>query len=54
MKGLEHNKRDLIVVDNINKKWSIVDFSVNWDANVKTNEDDKIRFFLFESKTQFP
>ena len=45
-KGLEHNKPDLIVVDKVNKKWIIVDFSVPWDANVKTKEDEKIARYI--------
>ena len=41
-KGLEHNKPDLIVVDKVNKKWTVVDFSVPWDANVKRKEEENI------------
>ena len=40
-KGLEHNKPDVFVVDKASKKWIIVDFSVPWDANVKTKEEEK-------------
>ena len=33
-------------MDKVNKKWIIVDFSVPWDANVKTKEDDKIARYI--------
>ena len=34
-KALEHNKPDLVIVDNVIKKWTLIDFSVPWDGNVK-------------------
>ena len=40
-KGIEANKPDLIVVDKANQKWTIVDFCVPWDGNVKAREDEK-------------
>ena len=39
--GLEHNKPDVVVVDKVKKKWTIVDFCVPWDGNVKLREDGK-------------
>ena len=40
-KGLEHNKPDVVIVDKTNKKWIILDFSVPWDAKVKSKEEEK-------------
>ena len=42
-KGLEHNKPDLVIMDKINKKWTLIDFSVPWDGNVKIKEATEIR-----------
>lgn len=41
-KRLEHNRPDLVVIDHREKEWKIVDFSVPWDKNVISKEDDKI------------
>ena len=38
---MEHNTPDLIVIEK-GKKWTIVDFSVPLDQNVKSKEDDKL------------
>ena len=38
---MEHNKPDLVIVDKVNKKWTLIDFSVPWDGNVKIKEDEK-------------
>ena len=40
-KGIEFNKPDVIVVDKAEKKWTIVDFCVPWDGNIKVREDEK-------------
>ena len=39
--GIEFTKPDLVIVDHINKKWTIVDFCIPWDGNVKAREDEK-------------
>ena len=39
---MEHNRPDVVVVDQIKKVWIIVDFSVQWDGNVMRKEDEKI------------
>ena len=39
--GVEFNKPDLVIVDQVNKKWTIVDFCIPWDGNVKAREDEK-------------
>ena len=31
----------MIIVDQVDKKWTIVDFCVPWDGNVKAREDEK-------------
>ena len=40
---LEHNRPDVVVIDRVQKKWLIVDFSVPFDANVVKKEEEKIR-----------
>ena len=39
--GIEFTKPDLVIVDHVNKKWTIVDFCIPWDGNVKAREDEK-------------
>ena len=39
--GIEFNKPDLVIVDHADKKWTIVDFCIPWDGNVKAMEDEK-------------
>ena len=39
--GIEFNKPDLVIVDHADKKWTIVDFCIPWDGNVKAREDEK-------------
>ena len=39
--GVEFNKPDLVIVDQVNKKWTIIDFCIPWDGNVKAREDEK-------------
>ena len=41
-RGIEFNKPDVIVVDKAAKKWTIIDFCVPWDGNVKAREDEKM------------
>ena len=42
--SLEHNTPDLIVIEK-GKKWTIVDFSVPLDQNVKSKEDEKLNMY---------
>ena len=39
---MEHNRPDVVVVDRIKKMWVIVDFSVPWDKNIVSKEEEKI------------
>ena len=39
--GIEFNQPDLVIVDHADKKWTIVDFCIPWDGNVKAREDEK-------------
>ena len=39
--GVEFNKPDLVIVDHVDKKWTIIDFCIPWDGNVKAREDEK-------------
>merc|ERR1711965_562994 len=41
-RGIEFNKPDVIIVDKAAKKWTIIDFCVPWDGNVKAREDEKM------------
>jgi len=44
-KRLEHNRPDLILIDRANKHWTIIDFSVPNDKNVRAKEDEKIAHY---------
>ena len=51
--GVPHNRPDVVVVDKEKKKWTLIDFSVPWDGNVKSKEDDKItKYAPLEAKIQ--
>ena len=39
---LEHNRPDITVLDWVAWRWTFVDFSVPWDKNVVSREDEKI------------
>ena len=39
---LEHNRPDITVLDRVARRWTFVDFSVPWDKNVVSKEDEKI------------
>ena len=39
---MEHNRPNVVVIDRVNKLWVIVDFSVPWDQNVESKEDEKV------------
>ena len=41
-KKLDHNRPDLIVIDRVNRFWTIIDFSVPNDKNVKAKENEKV------------
>ena len=41
-KALEHNRPDLVLIDNVKKHWIIVDFSVPNDKNVELKEKEKV------------
>ena len=40
---LEANRPDVVVVDKMNGKWTLVDFSVPFDRNVVQKEEEKLR-----------
>ena len=42
-KVLEHNRPDVVVIDKVLKRWTMVDFSVPFDKNVVTKETEKTR-----------
>ena len=51
--GVPHNRPDVVVVDKEKKKWTLIDFSVPWDGNVKSKEDEKItKYAPLEAKIQ--
>ena len=39
---LEHNRPDVVVIDRVTRRWTIVDFSVPFDANVVRKENQKV------------
>ena len=39
---MEHNLPDVVVIDRVRRKWTVVDFAVPYDANVARREDDKV------------
>ena len=40
---LEHNRPDITVLDRVARRWTFIDFSVPWDKNVVSKEDEKQR-----------
>ena len=42
-KVLEHNRPDVVVIDREKARWTMVDFSVPFDANVVSKENEKTR-----------
>ena len=51
--GVAEKRPDVIVVDKEEKKWTLIDFAVPWDGNVKAKEDDKItKYGPLEAKIQ--
>ena len=38
---LDHNKPDVVMIDHVEKKWTLIDFSVPFDGNVAKKEDEK-------------
>ena len=40
-KALKHCKPDVVVIDRARKKWTIIDFAVPIDQNVKAKEEEK-------------
>ena len=45
-KALSHNIPDVVVVDKMKGKWTLVDFSVPMDKNVVKKEDEKVEKYL--------
>ena len=41
-KKLDHNRPDIILIDRENKHWTIIDFSVPNDKNVRGKENEKV------------
>ena len=51
--GVAENRPDVIVVDKEEKKWTLIDFSVPWDGNVWSKENDKLtKYGPLEAKIQ--
>ena len=44
-KQLDHNRPDVIVIDRVAKFWTIIDFSVPNDKNVRIKEDEKVAHY---------
>ena len=42
---LDHNKPDVVLINKLEKSWTIIDFSVPIDQNVKNKEDEKISHY---------
>ena len=40
---LEHNRPEITVLDRVARRWTFIDFSVPWDKNVVSKEDEKQR-----------
>ena len=40
--AMEHNRPDVVVIDRVGRRWTLVDFSVPFDSNVVTKEDEKV------------
>ena len=40
--ALDHNKPDLVMIDRVEKKWTVVDFAVPFDSNAARKEIEKI------------
>ena len=38
---LDHNKPDVVMIDHVEKRWTLIDFSVPFDGNVAKKEDEK-------------
>ena len=43
---LEHSRLDVILINQQDKEWTIVEFSVPWDKNVLLNEEEKIQRYI--------
>ena len=43
---LEHSRLDVILINQQDKEWAIVEFSVPWDKNVLLNEEEKIQRYI--------
>lgn len=41
-KRLDHNRPDVVLIDKANRHWTIIDFSVPNDKNVRAKEDEKV------------
>ena len=39
--AMEHNRPDVVVIDRVGRRWTLVDFSVPFDSNVVIKEDEK-------------
>jgi len=51
--GVAENRPDVVVLDKVSRKWTLIDFSVPWDGNVKAKEDEKItKYAPLEAKIQ--
>ena len=41
MRGCEHNRPDVVVIEKSERKWTLIDFSVPIDLNVEKKEREK-------------
>ena len=42
---MDHNRPDVIIIDRVAKFWTIIDFSVPNDKNVRAKEDEKVSHY---------
>ena len=43
---LDHNRHDIIVINQQDNEWIIVEFSVPWDKNVLLKEEEKVNKYI--------
>ena len=43
--AIEHNRPDVVVIDRVGKRWTLVDFAVPFDANVAKKEEEKVKVY---------
>ena len=43
--AIEHSRPDVVVIDRVGKRWTLVDFAVPFDANVAKKEEEKVKVY---------